>query len=64
VQRCVGEVLAVEADVKKDERCFLGGAGWCLVGAWVLPAWEIIPGGGRCGRRLRRRQGRGGGFPG
>jgi hypothetical protein len=28
VQRCLGEVLAGEGDVKKGERCFLVGPGW------------------------------------
>jgi hypothetical protein len=33
VQRCVGEVLAVEADVKKGERWDLGGR--------VVPGWGL-----------------------
>ena len=32
VQRCLGEVLAGEEDVKKGERCF-------LAAAWVVPGW-------------------------
>ena len=36
VQRCVGEVLAGEEDVKKDERWFLGEGGTGLRGGLGL----------------------------